>query len=63
VCAAVSIPVIAIGGITIENAKSAADAGASGIAVISAVAGAADMETAVRSLAALVPPPSPLRRP
>jgi thiamine-phosphate pyrophosphorylase len=63
VCAAVKIPVIGIGGITIENAKAAAEAGASGLAVVSAVAGAPDMETAVRARVALFPPPSPARRP
>jgi thiamine-phosphate pyrophosphorylase len=34
VCSAVSIPVIAIGGITLENARACRDAGAAGIAAI-----------------------------
>jgi thiamine-phosphate pyrophosphorylase len=47
---AVSIPVVAIGGITAENAPAVAQAGASGVAVISAVVGAADPEAAARRL-------------
>jgi len=61
-CAAVRIPVIAIGGITIENAKRVAAAGASGLAVISAVALASDMEATVHTLVALFQPPSSARR-
>ena len=40
--AAVGIPVIAIGGITADNARSVIEAGASGVAVISAVLDAED---------------------
>ena len=47
---AVSIPVVAIGGITIENAAAAARAGAAGVAVISAVMGAVDPAAAARRL-------------
>jgi thiamine-phosphate pyrophosphorylase len=46
----VSIPVVAIGGITAENAAAAVRAGAAGVAVISAVMGAADPEAAARRL-------------
>ncbi len=47
---AVSIPVVAIGGITLENAAAAARAGAAGVAVISAVMGASDPVAAARRL-------------
>lgn len=47
---AVSIPVVAIGGITLENAAAAARAGAAGVAVISAVMGASDPAAAARRL-------------
>ncbi|MBI3911362.1 MAG: thiamine phosphate synthase, partial [Armatimonadetes bacterium] len=51
VCAATSLPVIAIGGITRERVAEVLAAGAAGVAVMSAVAAAVDMEVAVRSLA------------
>jgi thiamine-phosphate pyrophosphorylase len=47
---AVSIPVVAIGGITLENAAATMQAGAAGVAVISAIVGAADPEGATRLL-------------
>ncbi len=47
---AVSIPVLAIGGLTCDNVEKVIEAGADGIAVISAVAGAADMVAAARAL-------------
>jgi thiamine-phosphate pyrophosphorylase len=51
---AVSIPVVAIGGITLENAGAVIQAGAAGVAVISAVVGAPDPEAAARRLRELV---------
>jgi thiamine-phosphate pyrophosphorylase len=50
VCAAVPIPVFAIGGITAQSAKECFAAGAHGIAVIGAAWDAEDVESAVRAL-------------
>jgi thiamine-phosphate pyrophosphorylase len=50
VAVVVRIPVVGIGGITIENAPPVIHAGAAGVAVISAVMRAADPEAAVRAL-------------
>jgi thiamine-phosphate diphosphorylase len=47
---AVSIPVVGIGGITPENAAPVIAAGAAGVAVISAVVAAPDVEAAARAL-------------
>lgn len=47
---AVSIPVVGIGGITADNAHAVIATGASGVAVISAVVGARDVEAAARGL-------------
>ncbi|MCL2786481.1 MAG: thiamine phosphate synthase [Methanomassiliicoccaceae archaeon] len=47
---AVSIPVVAIGGITKENAASVTAAGADGVAVISAVVSQSDITKAAREL-------------
>ena len=49
-----TLPVVAIGGITSGNARQAMTAGASGVAVISAVMGAADPAGATRALLAAV---------
>jgi len=53
-CAALSIPVIAIGGITADNVPAVMAAGAWGVAVIGAVCGAPDPEAAARALARAV---------
>jgi thiamine-phosphate pyrophosphorylase len=54
VCAAVDIPVIAIGGITAYNAGAVVEAGAWGVAVIGAVCGADDPEAAARAIAVAI---------
>ncbi|HEX2077569.1 MAG TPA: thiamine phosphate synthase [Longimicrobium sp.] len=54
VAAAVRIPAVGIGGITLGNARPVLDAGAAGIAVISAVMRADDPQAAARAL--LLPP-------
>jgi thiamine-phosphate pyrophosphorylase len=51
VAAAVHVPVVAIGGITLDNVAAVARAGASAAAVIAAVDGAADRTLAGRSIA------------
>ena len=48
VCAGVAIPVVAIGGITAERVRSVLEAGAHGVAVMSAVVMAEEPERAVR---------------
>ncbi|MCL2106105.1 MAG: thiamine phosphate synthase [Oscillospiraceae bacterium] len=50
ICGAVKIPVAAIGGITRENVTQLAGRGMAGFAVVSALFGAADIETAAREL-------------
>lgn len=50
----VSIPVVAIGGINATNAREVLEAGADGIAVISAVVGQPDVEKAARGMKDLV---------
>ncbi len=50
VTAAVQLPVIGIGGITAETAGRVVEAGAAGVAVISAILGDADPERAARNL-------------
>lgn len=49
----VSIPVVAIGGITIDNLKQLQDTGIAGVSVISAIFGQPDPGAATRELAAL----------
>jgi thiamine-phosphate pyrophosphorylase len=49
----VQVPVFAIGGITLANAQQIIDAGADGIAVVSGVFAAPDVEAAARALSAL----------
>ena len=48
-----SVPIVAIGGITLANAPRLIKAGADGLAVISAVFGAPDVEAAARDFTAL----------
>lgn len=50
ICPTISKPIIAIGGITPENAGKAINAGASGVAVCQAVIGAADVAQAARNI-------------
>lgn len=50
ICAAVDIPVIAIGGISAENVKELAGSGICGIAVISAIFAKPDIEAAAKEL-------------
>lgn len=50
ICRGVSIPVVAIGGINAENAGAVIAAGAAGVAVVSAVVAAPDVEAAARRL-------------
>lgn len=52
VCAAVSLPIVAIGGVTPENVADVVRAGAAAVAVIAAVESAADPTTAGRRLGA-----------
>ena len=52
ICQAVSIPVVAIGGISRDNVARLAGSGIRGVAVISAIYGAADIRSASRELKA-----------
>lgn len=54
IAAAVKLPVVAIGGVTPDNATAAIEAGANSVAVISAITGAADPAAATRELRAAV---------
>ena len=53
ICEAVSIPVIAIGGITVDNTKELAGTGICGIAVISAIYAQPDIPEATKKLRAV----------
>ncbi|WP_405112146.1 thiamine phosphate synthase [Paenibacillus sp. FSL K6-1217] len=53
-----SIPVVGIGGITLENASPVIRAGADGLSIISAIAGADDIRETARRFAQLVTAPS-----
>ncbi len=55
-CNEANIPVLAIGGIHSGNVPQIFDAGADGIAVVSAVLGEADIKSAARRLAKILPP-------
>jgi thiamine-phosphate pyrophosphorylase len=50
VCARVSLPVVAIGGLSVERAADAAAAGAAGVAAIGMFAAAPDLAETVRAL-------------
>lgn len=52
--ARIDLPLIAIGGITLENVGQVIQAGAAGAAVISAIVGAADITTATAAFAAAI---------
>lgn len=52
ICQAVSIPVVAIGGISRDNVARLADSGVCGVAVISAIYGAPDIRAAAQELKA-----------
>ncbi|WP_226482353.1 thiamine phosphate synthase [Natrinema amylolyticum] len=54
---AVSIPIVGIGGITADNAGPVVEAGAAGVAVISAITAASDPRAATETLAAAVETP------
>lgn len=53
-----TLPVFAIGGITLENTKDVLKAGADGVAVISAVVNATDVRTTVSDFLRLFPAPA-----
>ena len=53
-----TLPVFAIGGITLENTKDVLTAGADGVAVISAVVNATDVRTTVSDFLRLFPAPA-----
>jgi thiamine-phosphate pyrophosphorylase len=54
ICDATSLPVVGIGGIDASNARKVVEAGAAGVAVVSAVAAAPDPAAATRELVAAI---------
>ncbi len=54
ICASVRIPVVAIGGISAQNLRELAGSGLDGIAVVSAIFAAKDIESAAKELRSLV---------
>jgi thiamine-phosphate pyrophosphorylase len=54
ICDATSLPVVGIGGIDASNARKVLEAGAAGVAVVSAVAAAPDPAAATRELVAAI---------
>lgn len=50
ICAAVPVPVVAIGGVTAQNAQPCIQAGCQGVAVVSAIFGAEDAAEAARAI-------------
>jgi len=52
--AALALPVVAIGGINAANARSLIEAGAAGLAVVSAIVAADDVEGSARSLRSII---------
>lgn len=50
ICAAVSIPVVAIGGMTADNCQPSIQAGCAGVAVVSAIFGAPDVAKAAAAI-------------
>jgi len=63
IAGAATIPVVAIGGITIDNVTRVFEAGASGAAVVSAVVSAEDVTAAARALKRLIVEATRGRRP
>jgi thiamine-phosphate pyrophosphorylase len=54
VCSAISLPTVAIGGITAENAREVLDAGVDGVSVVASVVGHEDIQAAASLLAKAV---------
>lgn len=54
ICEAVKIPVVAIGGLHAHNTAECIEAGCSGVAIVSAIFGAADPSEAAKSIRKVV---------